>query len=171
MSAALVDAARGGTAAAARDGVAQVVTFALAADLFAFDVRHVERVIRYRAPVAVPRMPDWATGMLESRYGSFAVVDLRRRFSMPGAPADVEPRIVVVPGDGGRIGVVVDRVLDVAVVAPGHLDAAPPLFRGLTADYLIGILRRDGPPALVLDATRLLTATERLALHAAMPDA
>lgn len=154
-----------------RDGVAQVVTFTLAGDLFAFDVRQVERVIRYRAPVPVPRMPDWAAGMLESWYGSFALLDLRRRFGLPPADADLEPRIVVLPGEGGRIGVVVDRVLEVAAVAAGHLDPAPPLYRGLTADFLVGILRREGPPALVLNAARLLTSDERLALHAAMPDA
>ena len=158
-------------APADREAVTQVVTFALGDDLFAFDVREVERVIRYRAPVAVPRTPDWATGMLESWYGSFPLVDLRRRFTLPPAPADVEPRIVVLPHDSGRIGVVVDRVLEVARVATGHLDAAPPLFRGLTAESVVGMLRRDGPPALVLSARWLLTSSERVALHAAMPDA
>ena len=158
------------TAPVRREDVAQVVTFALGDDLFAFDVREVERVIRFRAPVPVPRTPDWVSGMLESWYGSFPLVDLRRRFTLPPAPADVEPRIVVLPGDGGRIGVVVDRVLEVAPVAPGHLDPAPPLFRGLTADSVIGMLRRDGPPALVLSARWLLSSTERVALHAAMPD-
>ncbi len=148
----------------------QVVTFALGDDLFAFDVREVERVIRYRAPVAVPRMPDWAAGMLESWYGSFALIDLRRRFSMPPAPAEVEPRIVVLPHETGRIGVVVDRVLEVARAAPGHLDPAPPLFRGLAAESVIGILRREGPPALVLRAAWLLTSAERVALLGAMPD-
>ena len=154
-----------------RDDVAQVVTFALGDDLFAFDVREVERVIRYRAPVAVPRMPDWAAGMLESWYGSFALLDLRRRFAMPPAPPEVEPRIVVLPHETGRIGVVVDRVLEVARVAPGHLDPAPPLFRGLTDECVIGILRRQGPPALVLSAAWLLTSAERVALMEAMPDA
>ena len=153
-----------------RAGVEQVVTFTLGDDLVAFDVRDVERVIRYRAPVPVPRMPDWAAGMLESWYGSFALLDLRRRFSLPPLAGDVEPRIVVLPDDRGRIGVIVDRVVEVAPVAAGHLDPAPPLFRGLTAEYLVGILRRQGPPALVLDARRLLTSTERVELQEAMPD-
>ena len=153
-----------------RDDVAQVVTFALGDDLFAFDVREVERVIRYRAPVAVPRMPDWAAGMLESWYGSFALLDLRRRFALPPMPADVEPRIIVLPHESGRIGVVVDRVLEVARVAAGHLDPAPPLFRGLTDECVLGILRREGPPALVLSAAWLLTSAERVALREAMPD-
>ena len=166
MSAPTIDA----PAATPRDDVAQVVPFSLGDDLVAVDVREVERVIRYRAPIAVPRMPDWAAGMLESWYGSFALLDLRRRFSMPPAPADLEPRIVVLPHETGRIGVVVDRVLEVARVAPGHLDAAPPLFRGLAAESVIGILRREGPPALVLSAGWLLTSAERVALLEAMPD-
>ena len=151
-------------------GVEQVVTFALGDELFAFDVRDVERVIRHRVPSPVPRLPDWAVGMLESRYGSFAVLDLRRRFALPPTPPDVEPRIVLLTGDGERIGLVVDRVVGVGRVPADRLDPAPALFRGLSGEYLVGILRRDGPPALVLNARRLLTATERLALHPATPD-
>ena len=150
---------------------AQLVTFALGDDHFALDVREVERVLRWREPVPVPRLPGWVAGVVEHAGRTLPLVDLRRRFELPAAPADVEPRVLVVqPAAGERVGVVVDRVVDVSAVGAGRLDAAPALFRGLSRDYLHGVLRRDGRLVIVLDGTRLLSATERLALTQAIAD-
>ena len=67
-----------------------IVTFALGEELFAADVHEVERVLRYRAPSPVPRLPDWVAGLVEHGGRSLPVVDLRRRFQLPTAPSGVE---------------------------------------------------------------------------------
>lgn len=142
----------------------QIVTFAVGDELFAFDVREVERVLPWRAPTPVPNLPDWLAGVLEHGPASIPVIDLRRRFELPWQPLDVQPRIVVVGGQEARIGTVVDRVLDVTPVTDGTMDAPPPIFRGLPGEYVRGLVRRDGRVVIVLAGDRLLTATERLAL-------
>lgn len=148
-----------------------IVTFAVGDELFAADVHEVERVLRYRAPAPVPRLPDWVAGLIEHNGRSLAVVDLRRRFQLPPAPAGAEPRIVVVGDHAGRIGAIVDRVVDVTSVNPDQVDPAPPLFRGLPGDYVQGVLRRDGRLIVVLHAARLLSATERMMLADASAEA
>ncbi len=148
-----------------------IVTFAVGEELFAADVVEVERVLRYRPPAPVPRLPDWVAGLLEHEGRSLAVVDLRRRFQLPPAEAGTEPRIVVIGGEEGRIGAIVDRVVDVTSVAADQIDPAPPLFRGLAADYVQGVVRRDGRLIVVLHAARLLSATERMMLADASADA
>jgi purine-binding chemotaxis protein CheW len=65
---------------------------------------------------------------------------------------------------GSWVAAVVDAVLDVSALEAGRLEAPPPLLRGLAADYLRGIVRRDGKLVMLLDADRLLSTTERLAL-------
>jgi purine-binding chemotaxis protein CheW len=157
-------------AAASAARVAQVVTFALGDDLFALDVRTVERVLRYRGARPVPRLPGWVAGVVEHAGRSLPVVELRRRFELPPAEPAVEPRVLVVEAGEERIGVVVDRVVDVSAVAAGGLDPAPALFRGLSGDYLLGVLRRDGRLIVVLDGGRLLSATERMTLTQALAD-
>lgn len=145
----------------------QVVIFALGEDRFAADVRLVERVLRYREPVAVPQLPRWAVGVMEHAGRSLPLVDLRHRFELPEAPPDVERRVLVAGSGAEAVGIVVDRVLEVAPVG-GTLDEPPPLFRGIAREYLQGILRRDGQLVIVLDVARLLTATERIALQQAL---
>lgn len=148
----------------------QLVVFALGEDLFAADVRMVERVLRASAPVTVPNMPRWVAGVVEHAGRTLPLVDLRRRFEMPDAPEGVERRVLVAGGGADAVGLLVDRVVEVAPVA-GGLDAAPALFRGLAREYLLGILRRDGGLVIVLDVARLLTATERITLQQALAHA
>ena len=50
------------------------------------------------------------------------------------------------------------------------VDPAPPLFRGLSREYVGGVLRRDGRLVVLLHLARLLSATERLAFEQVLAD-
>ena len=144
--------------------VSQIVTFRIEQDLFAADVRAVERVLRPTAITPVRNMPPWISGVLEYQKRVVPVIDFRARFELPAAAPTNETRVLVFNVTGSWVAAVVDAVLDVSALEPGRLEAPPPLLRGLAADYLRGIVRRDGKLVMLLDADRLLSATERLAL-------
>jgi purine-binding chemotaxis protein CheW len=147
------------------DVVAQVVTFRIGSDLFAADVRAIERVLRYQAPTPVPNVPAWVAGVLEYQRRVLPVVDLRVRFQLPADVTAAETRILVFNTEGGWMAGIVDAVLDVTAIEQGRLEAPPPLLRGLEAEYLHGVVRRDGQLVLLLDAERVLTSTERVLLR------
>jgi purine-binding chemotaxis protein CheW len=149
----------------------QVVTFRLGDDYFAADIFSVERVLRYRAPTPVPNVPDWVTGVMEYHGRILPVVDLRRRFGLAPLEARPETRILVLSAGEEWIGAIVDAVLEVASLGPGELSAPPEIFRGLSAEFLRGILRRGERLVLVLDVPNLLSAKDRLALEAATAEA
>lgn len=148
----------------ARAIVSQIVTFRIEQDLFAADVRAVERVLRPTAITPVRNMPPWISGVLEYQKRVVPVIDFRARFELPAAAPTNETRVLVFNVTGSWVAAVVDAVLDVSALEPGRLEPPPPLLRGLAADYLRGIVRRDGKLVMLLDADRLLSATERLAL-------
>ena len=147
--------------------LAQIVTFRLAEDLFAADINSVERVLRYHAPSPVPNVPDWIEGVIEYQTRVLPVINLRARFEMPRVAASGDTRILVLSTGGDFIAVTVDAVLEVAPLDPKLLAPPPPLFRGLSAEYLRGVVRRADRLVIFLDVERLLTATERLTLSAA----
>jgi purine-binding chemotaxis protein CheW len=60
---------------------------------------------------------------------------------------------------------VVDAVQEVATVTAAQLSPPPPLFRGLSSEFLRGIVRRDDRLIVFLDVQRLLATDERLALQ------
>jgi len=142
----------------------QLVTFRLGPDRFAADIFAVERVLRYTPPTPVPNLPEWLAGVLDYQSRVVPVLDLRARLGLERAAPRLETRIIVFSVDDDWIGAVVDAVLAVVPLAAGELSPPPPLFRGLAADYLLGLVRRPDGLLIVLDVRRLLTATERLAL-------
>jgi purine-binding chemotaxis protein CheW len=150
-------------------GAAHIVTFRVGDDLFAADVTAVERVLRYSAPTPVPNVPAWVAGVLEYQKRVLPVIDLRIRFDLAAADATRETRMLVINTEAGWVAAVVDAVLDVTSVDRGRIEPAPPLFRGFAAEYLHGIVRREGQLVLLLAAERILSATDH-ALLARMGD-
>jgi purine-binding chemotaxis protein CheW len=135
--------------------IAQIVTFRIAQDLFAADVRAVERVLRPMPPTPVRNVPGWITGVIEYRKRVVPVIDFRVRFELAPAPTTNDTRVLVFNAAGNWVAGVVDAVLDVSVLDGARLEPPPPLFRGLAGEYLRGIVRRDtcclGRPPFVAD--------------------
>jgi purine-binding chemotaxis protein CheW len=149
-------------------GSIRLVTFRLGDDLFAAPIEAVERVLRYQLPRTVPNLPPWIGGVIEYGERIVPVIDLRRRFELPPMAMTGSMRLLVLNTDGEWCAVLVDAVLDVRTVHAAELVPPPPLFRGLSAEYLRGVIRRDDRLVIVLDSERLLTASERLVLVSAV---
>jgi purine-binding chemotaxis protein CheW len=128
-------------------------------------------VLRYTVPTSVPDMPEYIEGVIDYQGRVVPIVNLRRRFEMPDLEVRNETRILVLHGGGEWIGVVVDAVTAVTAFDPASVAPPPKLFRGLTAEYLKGIVRMGERLVIFLDVERLLTSTERIALDRAEAEA
>ena len=142
----------------------KLVLFRLGEDHFAADIFAVERVLRYATPTAVPDMPSYIEGVMDYQGRVLPVVNLRRRFELPAAPAVGETRVLVLNVSGEWIGVVVDGVTEVVAFDRASLSAPPKLFRGLAREYVKGIIRRGERLVIYLDVDHLLSSTERISL-------
>jgi purine-binding chemotaxis protein CheW len=145
----------------------QVVTFRVGAQDFAFDILQVERILRYEKPAGVPMAPDYLEGVLRYEGAAIPVVDLRKRLEVDATVGD-ETRLIVLGFEGERIGVLVDEVREVLRVDAGTIAAPPPLVRGLAAKYIAGILTHRERTVVLLNARKLLSASERITLQAAV---
>jgi purine-binding chemotaxis protein CheW len=145
----------------------QLVSFRLGDDQFAVDILVVERVLRFSAPAAVPNLPLWIDGVIEHGGRVVPVIDLRTRFGMPRLAPRAEHRILVLAVGEEWLGVTVDSVHEVLSVTPDEIAPPPPLFRGLNAEYLKGLVRREGLLIIFLDVARVLTSSELLELTSA----
>ena len=147
--------------------LSKIVTFRLGEDFFAADIYSVERVLRYQAPTPIPNVPHWIEGVIEYLGRVVPVIDLRRRFELEAAPVEAQTRILVFNAGGEWVAALVDAVLEVSGLDPAAVSPPPSLFRGLSAEYLKGIVRRKDRLVVLLDVGRLLSSTDRLALEAA----
>ena len=143
----------------------QIVTFRLGEELFPADIFSVERVLRYTAPTPVPNVPEWIEGVIDYQGRVVPVINLRRRFEMSKAPVAADARILVLTVDGEWVAATVDGVLDVSALDPSRLAPPPPLFKGLTASYVRGVVRRGERLVVFLDVPNLFATDERIVLE------
>ena len=141
----------------------QVVTFRVGGQEFAFEILQVERILRYAAPSPLPKAPSFLEGVMPYGDGAVPVLDLRKRFELD-ALIQEETRLMVLELETHRVAVVVDEVREVIRVDTTTITAPGPVVSGLAAEYISGIITRPGRTIIILNARRLLSATERLEL-------
>ncbi len=136
----------------------QVVIFGLGTESFALPVAQVREILDHRPCFRMPHMPAWILGLTDIRGQSVPVVDLRRRLGM--APVEPTPttRVLVTEfqpkAEGAglqRLGLVVDRVLDVSLYDAGAVESPPAIGGRWRSECIAAILRHKGDFAALLD--------------------
>lgn len=143
----------------------QVVTFRVGSQEFALDILQIERILRYQEPAPLPKAPDFLEGVIPYGGGAVPVVDLRKRFDLE-APIREETRLMILGLEAQRVGVLVDEVREVMRIDSTTITTPGPVVSGLAATYIAGIITRPGRTIIILNARKLLSSTERLALSA-----
>jgi len=141
----------------------QLVTFKVGGQEFAFNIFQVERILRYETPAPLPNAPDYLEGVLQYQGGAVPLVDLRKRLGA-AAPLRDDTRTVILEFEGGRLGVVVDAVSEVTQVPAATVTPPPGIVKGLAAEYIAGLVVKNGRTIIVLNTNKLLTSKEKLAL-------
>ena len=141
----------------------QLVSFRVGSQEFALDILQVERILRHVAPAPLPKAPAFLEGVVPYEGGAVPVVDLRKRFELD-APIREETRLMIVNLGDQRVGVLVDEVREVMRVDSTTISAPTAIVTGLAAAYISGIVTRPERTIIILNARKLLTSTERLAL-------
>jgi purine-binding chemotaxis protein CheW len=139
----------------------QLVTFKVSGQEFGLNVFDVERVQRYAEPTPLPQAPDYLEGTLRFGDDAIPIVDLRKRLDAP-APIREDTRIVVLELEIGRVGIVVDAVLEVMKVPADRVRPPSPIVQGMAADYVTGIVTVGERTLVLLAASRLLNSKESL---------
>ncbi len=141
----------------------QVVTFRVGRQEFAFDILQVERILRYSPPSPLPKAPQFLEGVMPYGDTAVPVIDLRKRFELD-APIREETRVMVLELEKQRVAVLVDEVREVLRVDSTAIAPPGPVVSGLAAAYISGIISRPERTIILLNARKLLSSSERLAL-------
>ena len=155
------------TLAADRGG--KYLTFFLGEEEYGVAILKVQEIIGLQPITRVPRTPACICGVINLRGKVIPIMDLREKFGMPTFTGDVAQRsarciIVVQLAAGGvsivPMGLVVDRVSEVANIATGDVEDAPRFGAGVRTEYLLGLGKAQGRVKLLLDIDRVLETEE-----------
>jgi purine-binding chemotaxis protein CheW len=151
------------------------VTLAVGQEVFAVPVAYVREILDYRAPFKIPEGPDYLLGLIDVRGRGTPMIDLRARLGLPSTVPDGATRILVLDVPvGGRLlglGLVADRVIEVASFAATEIDGAPEIGVAWRSDYIAGVVRRKDGFVVLFDLPKLLTGSEILLADNMQPHA
>ncbi len=144
----------------------QLVVFDLAHEHYGVDISAVEGIIKMQAITAVPRAPAFVEGVTNLRGKVLPVIDLRRRFGLPGEETTKDTRIVVVEMNGATVGIVVDGVSEVLRVSPEAIEPPSPIVTTVDSAFIKGIAKIAQRLVILLDLGKILSTDERAGLQA-----
>ena len=100
----------------------QLVVFSLGSEEYALPIGAVHEIIRFSEPRSVASEMPWIRGVIGLRGKIIPIFDLAARLGLaPSEPG----KIVIVAGDAGQVGVMVDEVEEVLTVVSEQLEEVP----------------------------------------------
>lgn len=144
----------------------QYLTFVVGDEEYGVGILQAKEIIEYDTVTAVPHAPPSIRGVINLRGSVVPVIDLAVKFGR--APGAVTRRscivVVEVRGQGAAtvMGIVADRVTQVAELAADAIEPAPDFGTGVKAEWLCGLGRTGKRFLLLLDTDRLLAEGEAI---------
>jgi purine-binding chemotaxis protein CheW len=136
------------------------LTVVLAGEAYGITVLHVREIIRIQKLTPAPQMPAHIKGVINLRGRVVPVVDLRTKFGLPAGIAERTCIVVVqlrpAAGETISLGVIVDSVEEVALIAAEQIEPPPDFGTAVDAHYLQGVAKNKDVVTLLLDLDRVL---------------
>lgn len=142
----------------------EYVTFTLGAEEYAVPVACVREIISYAGFTRIPNLADFVAGVIDLRGAVVPVVDARVKFGLERPEYDKYTVILIVEVAGRLLGVIVDRVTDVAELGADQMRPTGALGGAIGARFVLGMAERDDHLAVLLDIDRLLSDEELAAV-------
>lgn len=102
----------------------RVLTTRIGADIYGIQIDAIVEILRYVRLTHVPEVAQGIVGALNLRGAIHAVLDARQRFGLSASAPRLGTSIVLVSVGRHRIGLLVDRVLEVITVQVDQIEAA-----------------------------------------------
>lgn len=153
-----------------RNHETQFVTFALGSEVFAVPVTVVREILDHETAFHIPNGPEYLLGLRNVRGQGVPVIDLRLRLGLSRTVTTPHTRVLVVDVRVGEktltLGLVADRVFEVAAFREDQIEAAPDIGIHWNSEYIDGVVRNDTGFVVVIDLVSLLSANELATLSA-----
>ena len=144
----------------------QLVVFELADEHYGVDIATVEGIIKMQEITVVPQAPSFVEGVTNLRGSVLPVIDLRKRFDLPVVEFTNHSRIVTVSINQLKVGMIVDGVSEVLMVAEEDIEPTPPMITTVDSAFITGIAKLEDMLIILLDLGKVLSVGELAELQA-----
>jgi purine-binding chemotaxis protein CheW len=135
------------------------LTFQVANEEYGIEILKVREIIGMLPITPVPGSPAVMQGVVNLRGKVIPVLSMRNRFNLQaGEPHEHNVIIVVDAGDGGQIGLAVDRVREVANFTAADTEPPPTYGMSIDASMVAALGKSQNRIRILLDLTKVLVS-------------
>ncbi len=140
----------------------QVLTLAMAGDIFALASDTVLEVLDIMPMTDVPNCRPFIRGLINVRGKVVPVVDLKIRLGIPAVTEQTQDSRIVVTsivlkGEDTQVGILADRVYEVMEIPHAQIEDAPTIGIGWHAEFIHAIGKYHDGFIIVLDMEKIFT--------------
>ena len=127
----------------------------------AIKIDQIQEINKNLEITAVPHAPNHIRGMQNLRGTIVTILDMHSRFGLEQKPFNEDMRILVVENKDEKIGLLVDRMLDVMHADTNDFEAPPSNVQGVAGTFFSNIYKMEGKLAAILNIDEILFTDER----------
>ncbi len=138
------------------------MTFQLGDKYYGIGINYVSEIIGLQPITKVPESEDYIIGLINLRGKIIPVIDVRVRFKMEKKSYDDRTCIIVIDVDSTVIGLIVDTIAEVVVIADEDIIPPPTVTPGAgqASKFVYGIGKVENEVKMLLDLKKLLHDSE-----------
>lgn len=136
------------------------LTFSLGSESYGIEIRYVTEIIGIQPITEIPELPDYIRGIINLRGKIIPVMDVRLRFKKEPKEYNDRTCVIVVDIRDVSVGLIVDSVSEVLMIAEQDIVEPPQINRGSSNRYIKNIGKVGNDVKLLLDCDKLLSENE-----------
>jgi len=136
------------------------ITFKLADEEYAIEIRYVNEIIGIQKITHVPDMPFFIKGIINLRGRVIPILNVRLRFSMPEIEYNERTCIIVITINESIVGLIVDEVSEVLDILPNQIDDALHKTKSSNSRFIQGIGKIGDSVKIILNVEKILSEEE-----------
>lgn len=142
----------------------QIVCFKVGSEDYGLEILKVQEIIKIPHITKLPQSASYITGVIDLRGKVVPIVDLAKRFGVESGDSSKNTRVIIVDIKGRRIGLAIDSVSNVTKINAKDLGPPPPIIKGISGRYIVGIGKVDTGFIVILDIDQIFSSEELQAL-------
>lgn len=147
----------------------QYLSFILNEQLYAVPIETVREINRVTNITKVPQTADFVAGVINLRGKVIPVVDLRLKFKLPNAAYTKQTSIIVIDGQDGQIGMIVDATGGVLELSSEQIEPAPSMGNTEELSFVIGMAKVESSVLILIDIVNALSREQLSGIVSAAP--
>jgi len=138
----------------------QVVCFKVGREEYGIEILKVQEILKIPKITKLPKSKPYIMGVIDLRGKVIPIVDLSKKFGLGSGSTTEKTRTIVVDIEGKKVGLAIDSVSHVIRVSSNDIEPPPPVVKGISGRYIVGIAKLQEGFVVILDINQIFSTDE-----------